>query len=147
MKVCTIEGCEGKFLAKGMCRKHYLEQDRRENPEKWREYQKAYDERHPGRALEHARARYARDPQKHKDYVRRSVVKREYGMTLEEYNAILARGCAICGNHQPRMAMDHCHTTGKVRDALCGNCNNGLGRFADNPERLRAAAAYLEAHA
>lgn len=57
--------------------------------------------------------------------------------------------CAICGiafrnltkRHQHA---DHCHATGEPRGVLCLTCNTGLGKFGDNPELLRRAAAYLE---
>jgi hypothetical protein len=148
-QVCSHEGCEGKVLARGLCSAHYQQRDKQENAERYREYQERYDERHPGLRKAHARARSAQDPQKHKDYVRRSVVKRTYGLTLEEYKAILARGCAICGRNPGGrfMHLDHDHANGKVRDALCTGCNTGLGQFCDDPARLRAAADYLEKHA
>jgi hypothetical protein len=43
-----------------------------------------------------------------------------------------------------RMHLDHCHQSGQVRGVLCRNCNVALGLMADNPERLRRAAEYLE---
>jgi len=43
-------------------------------------------------------------------------------------------------------AIDHDHKTMKVRKILCGQCNQGLGKFLDNPELLRLAANYLEEH-
>lgn len=75
-----------------------------------------------------------------------------YGITIEQHDAMLvAQGgvCAICkgppvgiGN---RLHVDHDHATGVVRGLLCSNCNTSLGKMNDDPERLRAAAAYLEA--
>jgi Zn ribbon nucleic-acid-binding protein len=109
---------------------------------------------------EQARKRRAANPEKHRLDERRRHIKNKYGLTLEEYDAILARGCAICGTHKgrvvgkrnkqepppARLCLDHDHTSGKVRDALCHGCNVGLGAFADEPKRLRAAAKYLETH-
>ena len=71
------------------------------------------------------------------------------GMTIEIYEAMLAEQggrCLICKDQPDPMALavDHCHETGRVRGLLCRGCNVGLGHFTDDPERLRAAADYLE---
>jgi hypothetical protein len=47
---------------------------------------------------------------------------------------------------ESRLHQDHDHVTGQTRDLLCSNCNKGLGCLGDDPERLRAAAAYIERH-
>lgn len=83
--------------------------------------------------------------------------KRKYGITLDEARTILAEqgGCKICGTalqlDRPASKLelvgagmvDHCHTTGKVRGVLCMHCNQGIGKFFDNPELLRKALEYL----
>jgi hypothetical protein len=72
---------------------------------------------------------------------------RRYGLSLEEFRAILERqgnACAICRRSGVRLYIDHCHVTRMVRRLLCGKCNTGLGFFGDDPDRLRAAADYLE---
>lgn len=83
---------------------------------------------------------------------RRSYLMKKYGITLDEYEAILASQggvCAICHNppSDPRgfkMHVDHDHGTGRVRGILCGSCNSGLGQFKDNVRRLASAIVYLQ---
>lgn len=80
-----------------------------------------------------------------------------YGLTVERHDEMLAAQnglCAICGNPpnpkgiraSSRLHADHDHVTGKVRALLCNSCNNGIGRFRDDPALLRAAAEYIERH-
>jgi hypothetical protein len=73
---------------------------------------------------------------------------RRYGLTLQDYRAILERqgnACGICKAPAKPLCVDHCHASGKVRGFLCRGCNLGLGNYHDDPARMRAAAAYLEA--
>ena len=54
--------------------------------------------------------------------------------------------CAICQTEEPGIkgfCVDHNHVTGKLRGALCGNCNRGIGLLQDNPEVVQRAADYL----
>lgn len=54
--------------------------------------------------------------------------------------------CGICNKpevHDRRLALDHCHVTGKIRGLLCHRCNVGLGNFDDNLEGIRKAYEYL----
>src|SRR6476469_6189244 len=68
--------------------------------------------------------------------VRKSHLKRTYGITFEEYDFMLDRQngvCAICkGVHGRRLAVDHNHETGKVRGLLCGSCNAALFLLEDS---------------
>ena len=58
------------------------------------------------------------------------------------------QACAICGgtNKKYRLAVDHDHATGVLRELLCGTCNQGLGLFKDDPVLLHKAAMYLLKH-
>jgi hypothetical protein len=40
-----------------------------------------------------------------------------------------------------KLAVDHCHTTDAIRGLLCSDCNNGLGRFRDDPEKKKLLPA------
>lgn len=98
--------------------------------------------------LANSAAYHAQPEQRVKD--RRGALRRNYGITLEEYELMrIAQDnkCAICSAEftcSPHT--DHCHETGKVRSLLCGTCNKGLGQFKDSPDLLRTAAKYLENH-
>ncbi|WP_368397023.1 endonuclease VII domain-containing protein [Streptomyces sclerotialus] len=77
---------------------------------------------------------------------RASHLKRQYGMTEVERDALRAETkglCPIC-LAAPAVHVDHDHETGKVRGVLCFSCNAALGQFKDRPDVLRRAAEYLE---
>jgi len=87
---------------------------------------------------------------------RGNLLMTKFGMTVDEYDSILKRQggvCAICLNPETwlysrtgevkRLAVDHCHTTGKVRGLLCVACNTSLGKFKDDTAILLRAVDYL----
>ncbi|MEV1109948.1 endonuclease VII domain-containing protein [Micromonospora sp. NPDC049751] len=75
-----------------------------------------------------------------------AYLQRTYGLSLadvEEMKAAQGGLCAICGHVPDRWVIDHCHDTGKVRGALCNNCNRCLGLLKDDADVLLSAAMYL----
>lgn len=97
-----------------------------------------------------ARAAWRRkNPEKMREYRRKDKLK-TFGLTPEEYDKLLEAQngvCAICRGScttGKRLAVDHCHESGKVRGLLCGSCNTSLGKFKDSPDLLRRAADYVE---
>lgn len=78
-------------------------------------------------------------------------LKRRYGITVEEYDRLLAAqggACAICegppGARAKYFHVDHCHDTGTIRGLLCRDCNQGIGSLRDRSDLLRAAITYLQ---
>lgn len=73
--------------------------------------------------------------------------KYRHGITTEQYDGMVSEQdgrCAICGRDDGDLRVDHCHDRSVIRGLLCDRCNRGLGFFADDPERLAAAAAYVQ---
>jgi hypothetical protein len=103
------------------------------NPDAFRAHQKKYRQANPGG--------------KWTESLWRAKLARVYKMTQEQYTEMLERqrgGCAICGKTEDkRLAVDHCHITGRVRGLLCSRHNRGLGYFSDSPSLLNKAAEYL----
>lgn len=120
------------------------------SPTGWRSYCKActsakrkaaYAADHHGRAMSYEQ-----------------LLQREYGITLEQYEAKLrsqAHRCAICrrpesvhlkrNGDRRRLAVDHDHVTGAVRGLLCQRCNILVWALEDNHTTLDAIRVYIEA--
>lgn len=133
---------------------------REANPERYRAQMRAAGarwrdsnrERYRATNRERGRVWAAANPERRREISLRHQLK-EYGLTPAGYDSLVAAHsgrCAICGTTSPgrkgsgRLLIDHCHATGIVRGLLCNPCNTMLGNARDSPERLRAAAAYIE---
>lgn len=106
--------------------------------------------------------RYKKDPEKwlayNRTYTKKNAYSRKrnlankFNLTLEQYDEMFKSQngvCAICQNPtmikiERRLAVDHDHSTGKVRGLLCDHCNRGLGFFKDNIDNLYKAIKYLD---
>lgn len=122
--------------------------------------------RNPEKNRAAARERRKNNPDRYKSYVRRYREKnidaerarhlmREYGITIEQYNIMEAQQdglCAICKQPETqerkgvkyRLAVDHCHKTGKVRGLLCFKCNSSMGSFEKRDVPMSNVESYLE---
>lgn len=90
---------------------------------------------------------------KDSDYYYDRSLRSKYNITIEDYNRMFEEQegcCAICGKHQTetkkRLYVDHCHTTGQVRQLLCQHCNLIIGFANDNNDLLVQAIAYINKH-
>jgi len=147
---CSEAGCLEPVKAKGLCRAHY-QRLLRHGHTRYR------DRKRPPKPCSVAGCEnhlYARQLC-HRHYVRERMWAR-YGIDAHRYQTMLDEQnglCAICGRPERlvngrsgkvhAMAVDHCHSTGKVRQLLCSNCNRGLGLFYDDPDLLFKAARYV----
>jgi hypothetical protein len=109
---------------------------RKNNPDKVRAANKSYHANLVGKRSDEM-----------KSVQRVGHLRRKYGLTLQEFADMSAsqdHACFLC-QEVKRLAVDHSHTTGKVRGLLCWNCNTAMGKFKHDPSLLRAAADYIEA--
>ena len=89
--------------------------------------------------------------QKNISKVKGIALKREYNLSMEQYDQLLSQQnncCMVCHKNQvlfkKKLAVDHCHETGKIRGLLCDGCNRGLGFLKDSIEVLESAITYLK---
>ena len=75
--------------------------------------------------------------------------EKRFGITLEIYNEMLVdqnNVCAICKQPETaydsrlklvkKLAVDHCHSTGKIRGLLCISCNTKLGWYELSKDKI-----------
>ena len=117
-----------------------------------------HQRKHANNGCHKCKAAYMRDYRKRKPDIFKSIdLKKRFGITLIEYNQILAQQnncCAICKlttdfidyrtGKQVALAVDHCHKTDKIRGILCSQCNRALGLFKDSIYNLKNAITYLK---
>jgi Recombination endonuclease VII len=113
----------------------------KEKRQKRKEHDKAYWKKYANKNVE-----------KLKQRDRKYSLKRKFNMTIEEYNTLLKtqnNQCAIVGckkqrsSNGKRLAVDHCHKTGKIRGLLCNECNTSLGLLRENTEIILGLIHYL----
>jgi hypothetical protein len=87
-------------------------------------------------------------------YHRKAHLKAVYGLSLEEYDAMLKAQdglCAICGGGEETLRngrkwhlnVDHDHDTGKIRGLLCAGCNSAIGLLKENTDIMLNAIEYV----
>jgi hypothetical protein len=131
---------------------------RARNKEKARAIQRRWKANHPNYYAEHRDEILAQKRDyhiRHRDKKNRAsrayAYKTLYGITIEQYDALLAQQggrCAICpeinpGRGHKYFTVDHDHETGEVRGLLCIACNLLLGYAKDHIGILESAQEYL----
>lgn len=86
------------------------------------------------------------NPERAAHHDKKGRLKKKYGLTIAEADALLAANdgkCLICHDAKA-VAIDHCHRTGRVRGGLCTSCNTFLGRVEANPAILTRMACHAD---
>lgn len=134
-KTCNLDDKHQRYLANPAAAKARVKRWQQENPERLNAYRR--DRRLEPEVKRRERAGH---------------LMRKYGITLDQYDAMLEAqggGCFICGRPQGEkisLHVDHDHASGKVRGILCFSCNNALADFQEDMQVLRKAIDYLFAH-
>lgn len=127
-------------------RKPYNDQWRAENVEHTSAYSRRWAAENKDKILAYKRSAQSRERS------RAWRLSSAFGLTIEDYEAILAHQggvCAICGRKQAdlstsrRLHVDHSHKSGLVRGLVCWFCNTAIGKFRDDPDLLEKASKYL----
>lgn len=167
---CAFEGCINQAQSKGLCQRHRAMQ---RNGEELRPLIKPIVHRdEQGRKQCPRCQEYKPEAEFNKGSWRPDGLKGEcrvcenrrrirytHQVTWEEFTVLSDKqgsACHLCGKKAERLYIDHdhrhcageksCGSWSCLRALLCRECNSGIGLMRDNPELLRAAADYIEAH-
>jgi len=125
---------------------------------KKRESERRQYRKNPQPYLDRAHRLHAADPEKHRQRTKEWVAANPERKEQHDRDSLYGKGahahfqaqiaeqdnlCAICERPMTKPGLDHDHTTGQWRGALCSPCNAALGGFGDSILRLNNAVAYL----
>lgn len=134
-------------------KKRTSEEIERDNQKHQESYER-FLERHPNYEARRSARRKKADPNRIKEWRYRTHLRGRYGLTIDDYLAMLERQdgcCAMCKGGQvgkrKRLIVDHCHVTGKVRELLCYKCNLIIGLLETTPELIQIGQEYIARHA
>jgi hypothetical protein len=136
----------GLFHVCKECTAESTKDRRSRDPEKFRKWER-----------ESWRRRFQVNAPKKRENARKWNLKYIFGITLEQFYDLFDQQkglCAICFRQlvlypagrgsRESACVDHDHKTGVIRGMLCNHCNAAIGLFAEKPEVLERAAAYLK---
>lgn len=106
-------------------------------------------EKYKEKRLNYSRNVYDKIPARQRSKLS-AAIKSKHGFGIEEYERLYAKFfdeqkgcCAICGESNTTLVLDHNHETGEYRGLLCNLCNQGIGCLQDCPEILLSAYNYI----
>ena len=126
----------------------YRRKYRQENRTKIEEQELEYRQMNKAKIAEYNREYRQKNREKLAKMRRNNHLQCRYGITLEDYDQMLEvqQGrCAVCSSkpQMKRLAVDHNHSTGKVRGLLCDRCNRALGLLNDDYQIAKSMESYL----
>lgn len=126
------------------------------NKEKIKESGKQYYLKNKERIRKQSRQYYLDNKEAWLIKTRDNELKRLFGITIEQKQQIEKEQnylCAICGKEEKsidsrtgkkkRLSVDHCHTTGKLRQLLCMKCNTSFEHYLNYKSSFES---YFERH-
>lgn len=146
---------DAKFLENNP---NYYKDYRFKNRVKAKEYLKEYykDPEKKQNKLDADRKRYQMNKEADIRRRRNATLKCEFGITIDDYNIMLKNQNNVCGicfkpeTDQDKktkkirsLAVDHCHTTGKIRGLLCRKCNTAIGLLKEDLNIINNCVSYL----
>jgi hypothetical protein len=101
--------------------------------------------------LDKSKGEYKRNKSQYQKTNRNCHLKREYGITTDQYNQMVINQnscCEICDRHiddikNHKLYVDHNHGTNKIRGLICGSCNRLIALAVENQKILQNAITYL----
>ena len=120
----------------------------KKNREVLKAKRKVYYENNRDAIRKQEKERYDNSPkirQAHLD----SAIRSKWGMSADQYRYEYWRlfemqdgKCAICRKDK-KLALDHCHKTGRIRALLCSSCNRVLGFIEEDLEIVEGLRKYI----